>query len=181
MESKSSLKPIFFLDRTHGKRTSRILSSVGMKVILHHRWFIDEAPDPEWISKCGQEQWVILSGDKAIETVPENRQAVIDAKCKVLFFNDSSSLPEEWAAAVIVGRPRLFEIIERNNGPFFVTIDKHTRSHVSSVRFVGSGGPKPVEVAAPAEAEAVVATAVPQPVRVPQQISIPYPPHPTKS
>lgn len=181
MESKSSVKPIFFLDRTHGKRTSRILESVGLSVVLHHKWFHDEAPDPQWIAKCGREQWVILSGDKAIETVPENRQAVIDAKCKVLFFNDSSSLPEEWAAAVIVGRPRLYEIIEKNNGPFFVTIDKHTRSHISSVRFVGSGAPKPVEVTTPVETEAVVVATDPvQSERVPQQLSIQYPPHPPK-
>jgi hypothetical protein len=144
MESKSGINPTFFLDRTHGRRTSKLLSSVGMSVILHHRWFIKEAPDPEWIAKCGLEQWVVLSGDKSIETVPENRQAVIDAKCKVLFFNDTNSLPEEWAAAVIVGRPKLFEIIEHNDGPFFVTIDKYTRAHISTIRFVGPGGPKPI-------------------------------------
>jgi hypothetical protein len=151
MESKSGIKPTFFLDRTHGKRTSRLLTSVGMNVILHRKWFIDEAPDPEWIAKCGKEEWVILSGDKSIEAVPENQQAVIDAKCKVFFFNDTNSYPEEWAAAVIVGREKLFEIIEHNNGPFFVTIDKYARAHVSSIRFVGSGSPKPIGLAMPQE------------------------------
>jgi hypothetical protein len=81
--------------------------------------------------------------------VPENRQAVIDAKCKVFFFNDTNSYPEEWASAVIVGRPKLLEIIDRNNGPFFVTIEKYARAHISSVRFVGSGGPKPFGTSAP--------------------------------
>src|SRR5258708_36848624 len=122
MENKSSgIKPIFFLDRTHGNRTSQLLTAVGISVILHDRWFHQETQDPIWIAKCGQENWIVLSGDKSIETVPENRQAVIDAKCKVIFFDDSSSFPEEWAAAVIVGRLRLFEIIERNDGPFFLT------------------------------------------------------------
>jgi hypothetical protein len=143
MERKSRISPTFFLDRTHGKRTSRLLASVGMTVILHDRWFQRETRDPVWIARCGQEQWIVLSGDKSIETVPENRQAVIDAKCKILFFNDSSSYPEEWAAAVIVGRDKLLEIIERNDGPFFLTIDKHSRTHISAIRFVGSGGPKP--------------------------------------
>ena len=145
MESKGRIDPIFFLDRTHGKRTSRLLQSVGMKVVLHQKWFNKEAADPEWIAKCGQEDWIVLSGDKSIENVPENRQAVIDAKCKVFFFNDTNSLPEEWGAAVIVGRPKLYEIIERNNGPFFVTLQKHCRTHISSVRFAGAGGPKPAE------------------------------------
>jgi hypothetical protein len=143
MERKSRIEPTFFLDRTHGKRTSRLLQGIGMTIVLHRRWFIDEAPDPEWIKKCGQEKWIVLSGDKSIERVPENRQAVIDAKCTVIFFNDTNSLPEEWAAALIVGRPKLYEIIDRNNGPFFLSLDKHCRTHISSVRYCGSGGPKP--------------------------------------
>ncbi len=181
MESKSGISTTFFLDRTHGKRTSRLLTCVGMTVILHDRWFHKEARDPEWIAKCGQEEWVVLSGDKSIETVPENRQAVIDAKCKVLFFNDTNSFPEEWAAAVIVGRPKLFEIIERNNGPFFVTIDKHSRGHISSVRFVGAGGPKLVEAAMPAEAAVTIAPLPPQPPLTPQQHVLAFPPHAPKS
>jgi hypothetical protein len=134
-----------------------------MTVILHHRWFTQEAPDAEWIAKCGVEQWVVLSGDKSIETVPENRQAVIEARCKVLFFNDTSSYPEEWAAAVIVGRPKLFEIIERNDGPFFVTIDKYTRTHISSIRFVGSGAPKPIGPSLPQQAVIPPQTQTPPP------------------
>lgn len=154
MEKQSGIELTFFLDRTHGKRTARVLESVGISVILHFRWFVHNTPDPEWIAKCGEQNWVILSGDKKIETVPENRQAVIDAQCKVIFFNDSSSLPEEWAAAVIVGRPKLFELIHKNNGPFFLTLDKHARGHISAVRFVGTGGPKAAtpEVTAPEDA-----------------------------
>ncbi len=167
-KSKSGIKPIFFLDRTHGKRTSKILQSVEIDVVLHGRWFHQEARDPEWIAKCGQEEWVILSGDKSIESVPENRQAVIDAKVKVFFFNDTNSLPEEWAAAVIVGRPRIFEIIERNNGPFFVTLEKYARSHISSIRFVGTGGAKN-EAASLAEAPVVTASDPPPPPSEPIQ------------
>lgn len=181
MESKSGIEPTFFLDRTHGKRTSKLLQSVGIKVILHDRWFHRETPDPEWIAKCGQEEWIVLSGDKSIETVPENRQAVIDAKCKVFFFKDTNSLPEEWAAAVIVGRIKLYEIIERNNGPFFVTIDKKCRGHVSSARFCGSGGPKPLEGAeVVADAKASVHSSAPLSLSE-RQYSIEYPPEPTKA
>ncbi len=171
MESKGSISPIFFLDRTHGKRTAKLLISVGMSVVLHHKWFHQEAPDPEWIEKCGEQKWVILSGDKSIETVPENRQAVIDAKCKVFFFNDTNSYPEEWAAAVIVGRSKLFEIIERNNGPLFVTIQKYSHSHISSVRFVGSGGPRSTESVISQEI-VTPAAPVPPPFREPIQTEL---------
>jgi hypothetical protein len=166
--------PTFFLDRTHGKIRRNLLTRVGLSVVLHSHYFPPEEKDTVWLAKCGKENWIVLSGDKAIERVPENRQAVINAKCKVLFFNDSNSRGEEWAAAVIAGRVRLFEIIERNNGPFCVTIEKHARSHISSVRYAGDGGPKPAEAALADQTASgeVIAALDPQPPkaeRVPEQ------------
>jgi hypothetical protein len=164
--------PIFFLDRTHGRTLWKLLNRIGLVVIPHADFFPQEEKDAVWIARCGRENWVILSGDKAIERAPENRQAVIDAKCKVVFFNDTNSRSEEWAAAIIVGRQRLLEIIARNNGPLFVTIDKQARSHISSVRFAGDGGPKPliasVPVATPPQSPGQTLPE-PKPERKPQQ------------
>jgi hypothetical protein len=90
--------------------------------------------DPEWISLCGEKNWIVVTGDKRIETVPENRQAVIDAKAKVFLVNDSNSYPEEWAAAVIVGHYKMQEIIDGNRGPFFVNIRKRADGHIAKLR-----------------------------------------------
>lgn len=90
--------------------------------------------DPEWIKLCGENNWVVISGDKRLETVPENRQAVIDAKAKVFLLTDSNSFPEIWAAAVIVGRYKIQEIIDANPGPFFVNITKRADTHVARLR-----------------------------------------------
>jgi hypothetical protein len=90
--------------------------------------------DPEWISLCGEKNWIVVTGDKRIETVPENRQAVIDAKAKVFLVNDSNSYPEEWAAAVIVGHYKMQEIIDGNQGPFFVNIRKRADGHIAKLR-----------------------------------------------
>lgn len=49
--------------------------------------------DPDWIKMCGEKNWVIISGDKKLETVPENRQAITDAKAKVFLLMDSESFP----------------------------------------------------------------------------------------
>jgi hypothetical protein len=91
--------------------------------------------DPEWIRLCGEKNWVIVSGDKRLETVPENRQAVIDAKAKVFLLMDSESFPQEWAAAIIVGHERMKEILDANPGPFFVNISKRTGSHLARLRY----------------------------------------------
>lgn len=118
-----------------------------MKVEVHYKHFAPEAQDDDWIPKCVENGWTIITGDKAIETDPINRRAVEESGAKVFLTSDTNSMAEEWAAAIIVGRRKLARIVERNNGPFFVDIDKHATSHVSSVRYVGGGGPKPEEEA----------------------------------
>jgi hypothetical protein len=138
-----------FLDRTHGKRMSAMLRRVGFKV--YHIFEVypgtqhETVADPEWIKRCGQEGWVAISGDKRLETVPENRQAIIEAKAKVFILTDSNSPPEMWAAAVIVGHYRMGEIIEGSDGPFFVNISKRSDGHVARLR-LPSGYEPPVEL-----------------------------------
>lgn len=105
--------------------------------------------DPEWIKLCAQNNWIAVTGDKKLETVPENRQAVIDAKAKVFLLTESNSPPEVWAAAVIIGHYRMQEIIDSNSGPFFVNIGKRSDGHVARLRLPPHYVPaeKPKEVA----------------------------------
>lgn len=101
-----------------------------------------------WIAECGKQGWIILSGDKGLERNPINRRAVIDAACKVFIFTDTNSKAEEWAAAVIMARRQIAAIVDKNNGPFYVHIGKEAHSHLSAVRFVGTGGRKVAEESA---------------------------------
>jgi hypothetical protein len=117
-----------------------------MKVEVHADKFGPEEDDDVWIPKCAAGDLIIISGDKAIETDPINRRAVEESGAKVFMTAENNSKAEEWAAAIIIGRRKLAAIVDRNNGPFFVEIDKHASNHISSVRFAGSGGPKPQEV-----------------------------------
>jgi hypothetical protein len=114
-------------------------------VALHEHGFAPETQDDVWIAECGKQGWVILSGDKGLERNPINRAAVTAAACKVFIFTDNSSKAEEWAAAVIMARRQIARIIDKNNGPFYVHIGKESHSHLSAVRFVGSGGRKIIE------------------------------------
>jgi hypothetical protein len=116
-----------------------------MKVEVHYKHFAPEAPDDEWIPQCVANGWVIITGDKAIETDPINAKVVADSAAKVFITADTNSKAEEWAAAIIVGRRKLARLAEYNNGAFCVDVDKHATNHVSSERYKGSGGPKPRE------------------------------------
>ena len=94
----------------------------------------ESVADPEWIKLCGEKNWIVVTGDKRIETVPENRQAVTAAKAKVFLLNDSNSKPEVWAAAVLLGHYKMQEVIDANSGPFFVTVGKRCDTHIQRPR-----------------------------------------------
>ena len=144
--SKQPDEPTYFVDRTHGrKKLPNLLKKVGMKVEVHYNHFHPETPDDEWIPKCVANGWIIITGDKAVETDPINLKAVEESAAKVFITADTTSKAEEWAAAIIVGREKLKRTVEYNNGAFFVDIRKHASNHVSSERYKGMGGPRPRE------------------------------------
>ena len=90
--------------------------------------------DPEWIRLCAANDWVVVTGDKKLETVPENRQAIIDTKARVFLLSESNSPPEVWAAAIIIGHYKMDDILEANSGPFFVSITKRSDTHIGKLR-----------------------------------------------
>ncbi|MCI0349226.1 MAG: hypothetical protein L0Z53_07360 [Acidobacteriales bacterium] len=126
-----------FLDRTHGKRLGAALRRLGYKVksiyTVYPKKKHETTDDPTWIHRCAREKWVAISGDKRLETNPINKNAVIEAKCKVFILTDSNTHPEVWAAAIIVGSYQMKKFIE-NPGPFFVDIGKHAKSHIRKFR-----------------------------------------------
>lgn len=151
--SQPKLEGTIFLDRTHGKAMAAMLRRVGIDVRTIYQVYPKKKhqgiKDPQWIAKCGEKGWIAVSGDKRIEKNVENKQAVINAKCKLFLLTDTNSLPEEWASAIILGREKMSSVIRKNEGPFFATISKRSDSHVSHPRF---------PIPRPAEAEAVPIT-----------------------
>src|SRR5436305_9069194 len=82
----------FFLDRTHGKSMGRLLRKVGFSVKSIYEVFPkrkhETTSDPTWLEKCSSEGWIVISGDKRLDTDPKNRAAVIATKCKVCLLTD---------------------------------------------------------------------------------------------
>lgn len=131
---------VFFLDRNHGALVRDSLKRSGFGVILCSHTYAFETKDVTWIAECAKNNWIIISGDKRIERVPEERQAVIEGKCKVFMFEDSNSSAENWAAAILVGKQRIAKLVEEADGPFFVTLKKYGHGHVTLPRFVPGVG-----------------------------------------
>ena len=112
-----------------------LLRKAGLRVVCHSDEFADDmTADPIWIEHCAAKEWVIVTGDKAIETDPVNRQAVIDFKAKVFLLEENNSRAVEWASAIIVGRKRIVITAKDNDGPFFASVKKNSNGLVSKVR-----------------------------------------------
>ena len=133
-----------FLDATHqAKITAKLLRDAGVNVEVHKRYFLADAPDPEWIKDCTQRGWAIISGDKGIEYDGVNRQAVAMARAKVLILADTTSRCVDWAASLVIARHKILRIVEDNEGPFFCSVEKGKDDHVGKLRFLEGGRPKP--------------------------------------
>jgi hypothetical protein len=137
---------ILLLDRTHqSKVTANLLSDLGVRVEVHKRHYLPDAPDPEWIVDAAQRGWIIISGDKGIELDGVNRRAVAQAKAKVFLLADTESRGAEWAASLVTARHRILQVASENDGPFFCNIEKSSAQHVRTPRFLEGGGPRPKE------------------------------------
>jgi len=155
-----------FLDATHqAKITAKLLRDAGLSVEVHKRYFLADAPDPEWIADCTQRGWAIISGDKGIELDGVNRRAVVSAKAKVFILADTTSRCVDWAASLVLARQKILAIVEDNGGPFFCTVEKGNDEHVGKVRFLEGGGPIP-KAASMVESQNAVPD--PEPAQKPQ-------------
>lgn len=133
-----------FLDATHqAKITAKLLRDAGVSVEVHKRYFLADAPDPEWIADCAHRDWAIISGDKGIEYDGVNRRAVITARAKVFILSDTTSRCVDWAAALVVARHKILKIAKENNGPFYCKVERCKDEHVGVPQFLEGGGPIP--------------------------------------
>jgi hypothetical protein len=158
-----------FLDATHqAKITAKLLRDAGISVEVHKRYFLADAPDPEWIADCTRRGWAIVSGDKGIEYDGVNRRAVATSRAKVFILADTTSRCVDWAASLVIARQKILKIVEDNEGPFFCTVEKGNDEHVGKVRFLEGG--RPIQkVVSMTESQ----IAAPEPTSVPEESQVP--------
>jgi hypothetical protein len=123
---------VIFIDRSlASKRLPEMLERMGFEVERHKDHFVHDEDDDKWIPPVSARQWLILTGDKRLSKEPANIEAVLTSRAQVLVVTDSNSLPEQWASAVIVGRQRIQELLDKNPGPTFINIGRYAKDHVN--------------------------------------------------
>jgi hypothetical protein len=132
----------FFLDRTHqSKYTEKLLRLLGVKVELHKKHFVQDAPDTDWIPVCAGNGWIIVTGDKGIENDGINRAAVIRCGAKIFMLHDHRTRGLEQTASLIAARKKIARTALNNVGPFYCPVQIANDDHVGEPKFYPGGHP----------------------------------------
>ena len=162
-KKQSAISPLFellesstpiFLDRNQGsKRMPSLLKEAGINVRWHaaEGFPTRETDDTAWIRAVAEKGYIIVTSDKAIETDPINKLAVIETKAKVFILDEGNSRAVHWAAAIIVSKDRIYEAVRDNAGPFFMNVIRKTSSMI--YRFRVPDMESPVDSSGPVTAE----------------------------
>jgi len=113
----------FFVDRSlGGVIVPDALRKIGLKVEAHADHFDHDAPDTEWLGRCGEEGWVVLAKDRAIKKNPLERQALISHGLAAFFLIKTNATGEENAVALIEAIHKIIGILENQRRPFIARI-----------------------------------------------------------
>ena len=114
---------MFFIDRSLGsKKVPDKLREAGLNIELHTEHFAPDAPDVEWLVKCGEENWVALAKDKAIKRNELEKRALFNAKIAAFFLTSGELSGEEMAQAIIKALRKIADHLQNQKRPFIARI-----------------------------------------------------------
>lgn len=122
---------------------TKMLNDLQLAFEPHSRYYAHTEEDHIWIPSVAGRGWVIISGDKGLESDGINRKSVIESKAKVFILADSNSRGAEWAASLVLAYKKIVRLSLENVGPFYCRVNKGSDSHVGDIRFYEGGHPIP--------------------------------------
>lgn len=84
--------------------------------------FAQDTPDEEWLTRAGQEGWVVLTKDKLIRKRPIEREALVAAHVRAFVFTGGNVSGVEMAESIIAAIPRMLRVIAATEPPFIARI-----------------------------------------------------------
>ena len=84
--------------------------------------FAQDTPDEEWLTRAGQEGWVVLTKDKLIRKRPIEREALVAAHVRAFVFTGGNMSGVEMAESIVAAIPRMLRVIAATEPPFIARI-----------------------------------------------------------
>ena len=124
---KSPLESFTFLvEESLGKRLASALLDLGLKAITH----VDNPDlprgidDEQWAKETGTAGWVVISKDIETRYKPNEREAIVRYKTRVIQFTRGNWTSEQMIAAFTEARRRVEKLLNKQPGPFIARISK---------------------------------------------------------
>jgi len=112
---------VFFTDRDLGTRFPDILVAAGLTVERHQDHFRQNCPDEEWLEAIGRREWVAITHDTRIRYRPNEREAVIRNRVKLLVVIGKAPFAE-LARNFVNTRPKIDRFLGRNDAPLIAKV-----------------------------------------------------------
>jgi hypothetical protein len=112
---------VFFTDRDLGTRFPDILAAAGLTVERHQNHFRQDCPDEEWLQAIGRKEWVAITHDTRIRYKPNERDAVIRNRVKLLVVIGKAPFAE-LALNFVNTLPKIDRFLARNEAPLIAKV-----------------------------------------------------------
>lgn len=124
---KSPLESFTFLvEESLGKRLARALTDLGLKAITH----VDNPDlprgidDEQWAKETGEAGWVTLSKDIETRYKPNEREAIVRYRARVIQFTRGNWTSDQMIVAFTEARKRVEKLLNKQPAPFIARISK---------------------------------------------------------
>ncbi len=106
-----------------GRRLAAVLIEAGAAAITHDSVFPeDDTSDEIWLTRAGDEGWIVLTKDKLIRKRPLEREALIASGVRAFVFSGGNLSGIEMAESIVGALPRMFRLIAKTPAPFIARI-----------------------------------------------------------
>lgn len=112
---------IYFTGRDLGLRFPQILRDAGLTVERHRDHFRPDAPDEEWLEAAGRRGWIALTHNSRIRYTPNEKEAVIRHKVRLLVIIGQAPYPE-LATSFVATRERIEGFLLQHEPPLIAKV-----------------------------------------------------------
>jgi len=108
----------FFFDNNISPTLVEGLKGFGEDVCHLKDYFPEDTPDPQWLKAIGQNNWILITRDKAINRRPVEKQAIKQYKLGSFFMLGKDM--DRWAQVkqMVIAWKRIKEYAAKSRKPF---------------------------------------------------------------
>lgn len=118
---------VFYVDHCLGRRyVPEALREAGANVIVHAERFAIDLPDHEWLEKCGEEGWVVLTKDGRFLPGTLEQDVIREQSVRVFVLANGNASGPEMAATFTRHLRRMASIARDRAVPFIARVTQRS-------------------------------------------------------